>query len=126
MSITCLMQDADEKIAELMEEFFDIDAFEVECDEDQKMIAYTYKILIPSLDIYMREGAMMLYYEDEQDWYADFSLTLIYNNKDERLYWEQDGIEVSLYNFLNITNNAKSMAEIGNLECIIEIDGTED
>ena len=49
-----------------------------------------------------------MYDEDERDWYADFSLIIIYNNKDERLYWEQDGIEVSLYNFLNVSSNSKS------------------
>ena len=122
MNVTCKLEEVEDKIVELIDTLGYVDEIEFGSDEESKIVADNYKVLIPSLDLYAREGNMLVYDEDEDDWYADFSLTLIYNSKDERLYWEQDGIEVSLYNFLNATNNSKSMEEISGLECIIEID----
>lgn len=123
MRITCQLEEIDEKIAQLMESIDYIDEFEVEADEDSKIIAYNYKVLLPSLNLYAREGTMLNYSEDEQDWCADFSLTLIYNMDDEYLYWEQDDIPITLHNFLNATNRPKQ--SIYDLECIIEIDDDE-
>lgn len=125
MKITCKLEEVDEKIAELMDSLEDIGELEVESEDDSKIVAYGYRVLIPALDLYAREGSMLAYDEDEQDWYPDFSLTLLYNSEDEQLYWEQDGIEVSLYNFLNATNQAKSMEEISGLACILEVDDVE-
>lgn len=126
MKITCSMEEVDEKIAELMDTLEDIDELAVETGEESRIVAYSYKVLFPSLGLYAREGAMLAYDADEQDWYPDFSLTLLYNRENEQLYWGQDGIEVSLYNFLNATNQAKSMEELSALDCVIEVDDTED
>lgn len=125
MKITCKMEEVDEKLAELMDTLDDVDMLEVEDNEESKIVAYGYKILIPSLDLYARAGEMMVYDEDEEDWYADFSLTIIYSDDDELLYWEQDDTAVSLYNFLTANNRISSIEDVYNLECIIAIDDAE-
>lgn len=122
MKIICKMEEVMDKLAELMDTLESIEEIEVESDEESKIVAFNYKILIPSLELYAREGSMLVYDEDEQDWYGDFSLTILYNMEDELLYWEQDGIEVTLYNFLNTAYKDTSMDEIYGLECVIEMD----
>lgn len=119
MRITCQIEDVDEKLAEIIESLDFLDEFEVESDEESMIVANNYKVLIPSLGLYAREGSMLCYSESEQGWYADFSLTIIYNMEDEQLYWEQDDIAITLHNFLHAIN--KTVESVYGLECIIEI-----
>ena len=55
-------------------------------------------------DIYIREGT---WFEknDSGEWEPDWSLTWFYTDEDnpqDYLYFEQDGIEVSLHNFMRM------------------------
>lgn len=121
MQVACTVGEVEEKLAELLDRLAPADQFEVESDDNNKIIAYDYKILIPSLDIYARDGAMLAFDAKENDWYADFSLTLLYNKDDEKMYWEQDGIEATLHNFLTAVKKRNSVGAVSDLECIIEI-----
>ena len=97
---------------------------EIEIDEDAVIYVYPYMILIPDLDLSVREG-MYCYKTNDNEYMPDFSLSLIYelNEKDPQnwLYWEQDDTAVSLHNYL--TAIGKPVENIYEYKCEIVIGG---
>lgn len=74
---------------------------------------------IPSLSLCLHEGVFLVYDEEEQEYLPDFSITIIRETGQEGwLYFEQDGMLVSLANFMA---GKCSMEEIQNMECILHI-----
>lgn len=59
---------------------------------------------IPDLGVKIANGTMAYWNEEEESWNGDFSMTLVYklDNEDPKdyLYWEQDGPEVTLWNWM--------------------------
>ena len=69
----------------------------------------TWKLTIKDEVIYIREGTW--FEQDEKgEWYADWSLSWFYIDEDDPsnyLYYEQDGVEVAVYNFLKMYTDIK-------------------
>lgn len=121
----CLLEEVDEALEEFYEAG-EYDSYEFKIDEfDDGMISLeSIKITIPELELYVYQGCVCVYDPDEEEYMPDFSITAVYeiNEEDPKkyLYWEQDGIQVSLYNFLR---SEKTMDNLGSLKCIIEVEG---
>lgn len=73
----------------------------VEHTDDYMILAQPYEIKIAELHVYCKEGA--LYYKTDPT--PDFDLVLVYgfDGEGNYLYWEQDGIVVTLANFFHDT-----------------------
>ncbi len=84
------------------------------------------RVIISELGYSARFGEYLIYDEEADAYEADFSLTLIYdqneNDPSKYLYWEQDGIVIALYNFLNQTRKNKRVDDLENIKCVIEMD----
>ena len=96
--------------------FDDGASFEVQIDEDSILVADDPEVQVPEYGIAMREGTMLSRYEDG-GFYPDWSLTVIYpmdKNPEAYLYYEQDGMAASLYNYLHSIGK-----EPHDVECII-------
>lgn len=119
MRLECLLGEVEER---LTEEFFD--ELPVEEEENEYVIvANEARIIVPALNLSVREGTYLRYDEDEEDYLADFSLTLIYE-KDETdpkkyLCWEQDDLIVAIYNYINRSANY-DMDALEACSCIAE------
>ncbi|MCR5273717.1 MAG: hypothetical protein K6E13_12170 [Lachnospiraceae bacterium] len=112
------VDDVLEKYSE--EESFEIDDLFVEIDEDSVLVATGPEIQIPELELACREGYMLTRYEDGE-MVPDWSLSVFYNMDDTAenyVYYEQDGILVSLHNFLMFTKNIS----LSDFECIVKFD----
>ena len=83
-------------------------------------------IMIPELGYSARFGEYLIYDEEADAYEADFSLTLIYdqneNDPSKYPYWEQDGIVIALYNFLNQPRKNNRVDDFENIKCVIEMD----
>lgn len=90
----------------------------VEQDDDHMIYVSADYVLVPSLGLRLYDGVYFQRYEDGE-FYADFGLTMICDAdkepEDEYLYFEQDGMVISLYNYLQATQGNGAVA--GSLEC---------
>lgn len=93
---------------------------EVEIDDNSIILIYPYIIQIQDLNIEVREGTFY-YIDDDGEYMPDFSLCLIYELDEvdpaNWLYWEQDGIIVTLYNYLAAIGKAN--IDIPEYKCAI-------
>ncbi len=131
---TAKLSDVDEIIYE-SEEKYGITQYEVMMDEEDPSCGlidvYGIRTVIDSLGLSVREGTFYNYNEDDDVYDADFSVTLIYE-KDEKdpakyLYWEQDGIQVSLYNFLRQRgDDISGLGDLNENDCVIEFEEEEE
>ena len=106
-------------IEELLFEFDDSDIAEdfIEADEDLMLVVSGWLIKIPSLGLSLRSGVACVPDEEADMYMPDFDVTVLYEEElkaDMRIYYEQDGIMVTLGNFLH---GRLSMDEIMDLEC---------
>ncbi len=137
MKITTLktkLSDVDKIIFE-SEEKYDITQYEVMMDEEDPSCGlidvYGIRTVIDSLGLSVREGTFYNYNEEDDAYDADFSVTLIYE-KDEKdpvkyLYWEQDGIQVTLYNFLRQRgDDINGLSDLEDNDCVIEFEEDEE
>lgn len=125
MTKECTLNELDDVLQEVYESG-EYDGYEVEAEDmDDSIISIEgIRIVIPELNASVRQGDVCVYDEDEEYYCPDFSVTLIYE-KDETdpqkyLYWESDGIMVSLYNYFYGKNY--TMDDFGNMNCIVEIE----
>lgn len=85
------------------EELTDYESEMIHVDEHSLIELDGPQIQIPDLGLVVREGTM--FYADEHgDWQPDWSLTLFYEigkEPSDYVYYEQDGILVSLHNYLH-------------------------
>jgi hypothetical protein len=126
MTKECLLGELEEVIDQLFEKGIDLDMYEiiVEKTEDCMLSIESMRVIIPELNVSMRQGAYCVYDPDEEEYVADFSISLIYE-KDETnpknyLYWEQDGYQITLSNYFR--KDDISMDSLDDLKCIIEIE----
>lgn len=90
------------KLIHEVDEFDDSDVgFPID-DSYVELYGNVWELIINNEKIFIREGT---WFEKDEDgeWQPDWSLSWFYYNEDdpsEYLYFEQDGVEVSTYNFL--------------------------
>lgn len=72
-------------------------------DEDFYIEPTSWKGYIPDLNLWLREGVAMQRYEDGE-MMADFDVSILFDDNDILLYWEQDPPHVTLHNFLTNKN----------------------
>lgn len=120
-TLTVKLKDAEETLGRIHETDGGADTLcEFWDDEVSVMTLFTPAVHIPSLGLYLVEG---VYYVDGM---SDFSLTAIYKGEPdpnrEPDYWEQDSMDLSLYNFLASGEDALTLKEIDELDCEIITD----
>lgn len=109
-----------EKVVEEMEELLYVTCEVVEEEAGEyRIIREGWWIEIPELNLCLHEGVFLNFDEEEQEYLPDFSITIIRETgQDGWLYFEQDGMIVSLANFMS---GRMCMEELWNLECILRI-----
>ncbi len=106
-------------IEEVISEFDDVDIPEdvLEIDDDFRIVVEGWYVYLPSLNLSLRMGIACVLDEECGEYMPDFDVTVVYEGQledDMWLYYEQDGMAVTLGNWLN---GRLSMDEILNLEC---------
>jgi len=121
MNKTCLLKDLDEVMEALAEEDVFFDEMIIEEEEGESAIVVNgLKVVLPALQLELREGYCGMWQEDEEYYMPDFSLTVLYEAgaaPETYLMWEQDGPLVTLYNYTH-----KPMEELEQLECVLVLD----
>ena len=109
-----------EEVAEAMEELLDVTSELVEEDTGEyRIIREGWWIEIPELNLCLHEGMYLNFDEEEQEYLPDFSIMIIRETGQEGwLYFEQDGMIVSLANFML---GRMDIEELGALDCILRI-----
>lgn len=111
--------DIEEVIVEM--DFSDTDDDIAEIDDDLEFWISGWYVVIPSLGIHVREGVACTFDEEENMFMPDFDVTVVYEGEiasETWMYYEQDGILITLANWLN---GRMSIDAIEKLECYIEI-----
>lgn len=117
MRKTFLFGEVEEAVSEM--DFSDVADSIIETDENSMMAVSGWWVFIPSLNMFLREGIVCVFDEDEKDYLPDFAVTVIMESELEEdgwIYYEQDGFTVSLGNYLN---GRMGLTEIDTLECIL-------
>ena len=116
--------DIEEVIAEM--DFSDTDDDIAEIDNDLEFWISGWYVVIPSLGIHVREGVACTFDEEENMFMSDFDVTVVYEGgmaSESWMYYEQDGILITLANWLN---GRMPIDAIEKLECYIEIANVTD
>ena len=111
--------DIEEVLSEM--DFSDVDDDIAEIDEDFMIQVSGWYLLIPSLGITVREGVACVFDEEEQMFMPDFDVTVLYEGEVDAgtwMYYEQDGIVITLANWLN---GRMQIEAIERLECVLKI-----
>jgi len=111
--------DIEEVLAEM--DFSDVDDDIAEIDEDFMIQVSGWYLVIPSLGITVREGVACVFDEEEQMFMPDFDVTVLYEGEVDAgtwMYYEQDGIVITLANWLN---GRMQIEAIERLECVLKI-----
>lgn len=101
----------------------DIEPEEVQVSEDSIISIEGPEVTIPDLGIVAREGTMLQKDDEDGEFYPDWSLTVLYEigkTPAEYLYYEQDGILVSLHNYLNAIGKEVKKS-FDDIECSINL-----
>ena len=111
--------DIEDVIAEM--DFSDTDDDIAEIDDDLEFWISGWYVVIPSLGIHVREGVACTFDEEENMFMPDFDVTVVCEGEiasETWMYYEQDGILITLANWLN---GRMPIDAIEKLECYIEI-----
>ena len=111
--------DIEEVLAEM--DFSDVDDDIAEIDDDFMIQVSGWYLVIPSLGITVREGVACIFDEEEQMFMPDFDVTVLYEGEVDAgtwMYYEQDGIVITLANWLN---GRMQIEAIERLECVLKI-----
>lgn len=114
------------RIYEVEEVISEMDLSEVEddiaeTDEDMQLVISGWYVNIPELNLYLREGVVCIWDDEEKMFMPDFAVTVIYEGDIESkdwIYYEQDGFVVALANWLN---GRLPVEQIEQLRCEIVI-----
>ena len=104
---------------ELMRDIRDLVVFEDEGEE--LMTVESMVIVIPELQIQLRCGTMYLYYEENEEYMADWSLTALYHidaDPGDYISYDQFNPIVSVYNYLH---GKRTMDELDEIECVVKL-----
>lgn len=135
------IEEIEEVLAEM--DFSDVDDDIAEIDEDFMIQVSGWYLVIPSLGITVREGVACVFDEEEKMFMPDFDVTVLYEGEVDSgnsrigdsvfrksgeceqapipadfLYYEQDGIVITLENWLN---GQMQIEAIERLECVLKI-----
>ena len=111
--------DIEEVIAEM--DFSDTDDDIAEIDADLEFWISGWYVVIPSLGIHVKEGVACTFDEEENMFMPDFDVTVVCEGEiasETWMYYEQDGILITLANWLN---GRMPIDAIEKVECYIEI-----
>ena len=95
--------DVEEAVSEI-DELIDVDDDIAEIDDDMQLVISGWSVYIESLNITLRQGVACIWDEEEGLFMPDFDVTIMYEGNietQEWLYYEQDGMVVTLGNWLN-------------------------
>ena len=95
--------DVEEAVSE-MEELMDIADDIAEIDDDMQIVISGWSVYVESLNLTLRQGIACVWDEGERLFMPDFDVTVVYEGNIETqdwLYYEQDGMVVTLGNWLN-------------------------
>ena len=95
--------DVEEAVSE-SEVLIDIADDIAEIDEDMQLVISGWAVYIESLNLTLRQGIACVWDEKERLFMPDFDVTVVYEGNiesQEWLYYEQDGMVVTLGNWLN-------------------------
>ena len=95
--------DVEEAVSE-SEVLIDIADDIAEIDEDMQLVISGWVVYIESLNLTLRQGIACVWDEKERLFMPDFDVTVVYEGNiesQEWLYYEQDGMVVTLGNWLN-------------------------
>ena len=95
--------DVEEAVSE-MEELMDIADDIAEIDDDMQIVISGWSVYVESLNLTLRQGIACVWDEGERLFMPDFDVTVVYEGNiesQEWLYYEQDGMVVTLGNWLN-------------------------
>lgn len=109
----------EEVLAEM--DFSDVDDDIAEIDKDFMIQVSGWYLVIPSLGITVREGVACVFDEEEKMFMPDFDVTVLYEGEVDSgswMYYEQDGIVITLANWLN---GRMQIEAIERLECVLKI-----
>ena len=114
----------EEVIAEM--DFSDTDDDIAEIDDDLEFWISGWYVVIPSLGIHVREGVACTFDEEENMFMPDVDVTVVCEGEiasETWMYYEQDGILITLANWLN---GRMPIDAIEKLECYIKIANVTD
>ena len=95
--------DVEEAVSE-MEELMAIADDIAEIDDDMQIVISGWSVYVESLNLTLRQGIACVWDEGERLFMPDFDVTVVYEGNIETqdwLYYEQDGMVVTLGNWLN-------------------------
>ena len=91
-------------------------------EEDMYMLLDNYRIIIPALELSVREGVCG--YMENDEFNPDFSVSVIYEQNEtdpeKWLYYENDPVEVSVHNYCTAINIKHPSFD--ECECIFKIE----
>ena len=93
----------EEAVAE-MEERIDIEDDIAEIDDDFQIVVSGWSVYVESMNLTLRQGIACVWDAEEGLFMPDFDVTIVYEGNietQEWLYYEQDGMVVTLCNWLN-------------------------
>lgn len=94
--------DIEEAISE-MEELIDIEDDIAEIDDEFQIVVSGWSVYVESLNLTLRQGISCVWDAEEGLFMPDFDVTIVYEGNietQEWLYYEQDGMIVTLGNWL--------------------------
>ena len=106
-----------EEVISEMEELIEVEDSIVSIDDDSQIIVTNWSVYIESLNLTLRQGIVCVWDENENMFMSDFDITIVYEGKAETqnwLYYKQDGMVVSLNNWLRGKLSCKQLEQ---LEC---------
>lgn len=104
----------------------DVADVELERDDDHLILESGYFVNVPSVNLHVREGTFCCADEDGDGYSPDFSLTVVCAADGEPsswLYWEQDGMAVTLANFLR--DRGFDLSAVSALPCELFVPAAE-
>ena len=124
----CTLEDLEDIIGEITENDPPRTSHEISVPDDEGALIITegFIINVPELQLCVRTADFCRYDPDEDYYMPDFSISMIYDDKDTEpanyLYWEQDSPIIALHNYLYKRN--VSMSYLEGLDCMVELETT--
>lgn len=119
--------DVEEAVSE-MEELMDIADDIAEIDDDMQIVISGWSVYVESLNLTLRQGIACVWDEGERLFMPDFDVTVVYEGNIETqdwLYYEQDGMVVTLGNWLNGRLSCEQIEQLWCELVIPEINNTD-
>ena len=90
-------------------------------DETMQLIVKEPCIFIPELELYLRSGTVCNWNEKEEQYLADFDVTVVYevDSIGDCVYYEQDGFMLTVLNYLNASGRSSEVRDINQLRCCL-------